>query len=361
MQLAHPGQGELARFGIGFGDQRWILLAQPQHCLLQLLPIFGGLRRERDGDHGFGEFEAFQEDGVGRVAERVAGDGVFHAHEGDYIAGRHPFHLLAAVGVHPVDASHALLGAGAGIEDLLAGVDLPGEDAHPGEMPDVRIADDLERERAEGGGKGIRAFEQLLFVCRMMSQHRAHVHGSGEVGDDGVEQRLDADAIAGHAAQHRHEVALNDGLAQCRLPRLERDLFPFQVTQEQGLVGLGDAVEQVFPSPGDLLSHLRRNGAGGRIILPRLPEQRLPCEQVHDPPEIALDADGQFDGDGLGGEAFLCFGEHALKIRADAVELVHENQPGQVLVVRVQPDGFGLRLYAADAAEDDHRAVNDAN
>ena len=52
--------------------------------------------------------------------------------------------------------------------------------------------------------------------------------------------------------------------------------------------------------------------------------------------------------------------DDAEEIRADAVQFVDEAQARHSVAVGLAPDGFGLRLDAADAAEDDDGAVEHA-
>ena len=49
-----------------------------------------------------------------------------------------------------------------------------------------------------------------------------------------------------------------------------------------------------------------------------------------------------------------------LEVGAEAVHLVDEAQPRHVVAVGLAPDGLGLGLDAADAAEDRHRPVQHA-
>ena len=52
---------------------------------------------------------------------------------------------------------------------------------------------------------------------------------------------------------------------------------------------------------------------------------------------------------------------HAEKVRAGAVHLVDEGQPRNVVFIRLPPDGFRLRLHAADGVVNHHRAVQYAH
>ncbi len=58
---------------------------------------------------GSGNVERLEDDRVVVVAERVAGDGVLEADDGDDVAGVDDVDLLAVVGVHLQDAADPLL------------------------------------------------------------------------------------------------------------------------------------------------------------------------------------------------------------------------------------------------------------
>ncbi len=54
---------------------------------------------------GSGNFDAFEEDGVRRMTERVSGKGVLQTEGGDDAAGIRKIYFLAAVGMHEQQAA----------------------------------------------------------------------------------------------------------------------------------------------------------------------------------------------------------------------------------------------------------------
>jgi len=46
-----------------------------------------------------------------------------------------------------------------------------------------------------------------------------------------------------------------------------------------------------------------------------------------------------------------------VKVSADTVHFIDKGDAGNPVLVRLMPDGFGLRLYPAHRAENHHRAV----
>jgi hypothetical protein len=63
---------------------------------------------------------------------------------------------------------------------------------------------------------------------------------------------------------------------------------------------------------------------------------------------------------GVAAEPLLDLPHHAKEIGAGAVHLVDKREPRHVILRRLPPDGFGLRLHTANRAEHSHRAIEHA-
>ena len=83
------------------------------------------------------------------AAQRVAGGRVLQADGGDDVAGVDRVDVLAVVRVHLQQAADALLVALRGVEHVGAGGQRAGVDAEVGQLADVRVGHDLERESGE--------------------------------------------------------------------------------------------------------------------------------------------------------------------------------------------------------------------
>jgi len=66
---------------------------------------------------------------------------------------------------------------------------------------------------------------------------------------------------------------------------------------------------------------------------------------------------GSWMGTGVGGEAFFIIRTTPLEVGAGAVHLVDHGEAGNAEFIRLAPHRLGLRLHAADRAEDRPRAV----
>ena len=83
------------------------------------------------------------------VAQRLTGGGLLQTHDGDDVAGAHRLDLLTLVRVHPVDLADALLLALDRVQHRGAGLQAARVDPDEGELAQVRVAHDLERERGQ--------------------------------------------------------------------------------------------------------------------------------------------------------------------------------------------------------------------
>src|SRR5256886_1119952 len=86
----------------------------------------------------------------------------------------------------------------------------------------------------------------------------------------------------------------------------------------------------------------------------------LHLHQIDDALELIFGADGELQRDGVLAEFLADLIHDGDEVRADAVHLVDEGDARHAVLVGLAPDGFGLRLHAADGAEDADRAVEDA-
>ncbi len=226
----------------------------------------------------------------------------------------------------------------------------PGENAEDVEPAGVGVGHGLEDERGERGLRvgGTLDFRAAVGVGPLAG---AEVGGRGEGGDHEVEQEIDADVARRRAAKHRREGALQGPLAQRRPELFLRKGFPLQVTLDEGVVRLGDVFDQGLPLAFDDLGHLRRDLRG--FAFPVLAvDEGLAADQVDDPAEPRLGADGQLQDDGLGLEEAFRLLEGAPEIGALAVELVHENRARQFEIVQEIPADLGLHLDAVHGVDE---------
>ena len=82
--------------------------------------------------------------------------------------------------------------------------------------------------------------------------------------------------------------------------------------------------------------------------------------QVDDALEAVLRADRQLDGQRVAFQPVVHHVDDIVEVRAHDVHLVDERHAGDLVFVRLMPNGFRLRFYAAFGAENGNGAIQDA-
>ena len=341
-----------------------ILLGQAAEGDGHLLLVDLRLGLDRDLDHGLGEDDVLEVDRSVGGGERVAGHDLLDAHGGGDVARVDLLDLLAVVGVHHQDAPDALGAPGADVEHARARRQASRVHAEVGELADVGVGGDLERERRERlGVVGLADDLALLLLAldQFGAHDRRHVQRRGQVVDDGVEQRLHALVLERGAAQHGGQFGRQRGLADRRLQRVRGHLRFLEQQLEQLVVVVGDLLQQVFAARrrrvGEVLGDLDLFLFLAEIVLV---DDRLHRDQVDDALEVSLRADRQLDRHRVCSQAVDHRLHALLEVGADAVHLVDVGDPRDVVLVGLAPDGLGLGLDAGDRVEQRDRAVEHA-
>ena len=202
--------------------------------------VFGSIERCTTGSS---KVIASSTTGASGRGQRVAGGGLLDADAGGDVARVDLLDLLAAVRVHHQDAPDALGAAGDGVEHAPAGLELAGVDAEVGELADVGVGHDLERERREGLVVGGLAHDRVAVGVHALD--RRDVERAGQVVDDRVEQRLHALVLEGGAAQHGGDRDVEGRLADVGDQPVGLDRLLLEVVLHQLVVVLGDGLDQL--------------------------------------------------------------------------------------------------------------------
>ena len=360
MEFAHTGDDGLPRLLIGVGAEGGVLLGQLHQRHAHLLLTGLGLGLDGHPDDGLGELHGLQDHGVLFIAQGIAGGGVLQADDAGDVAGVDGLDVLPVIGVHLQDAADALLLPLGGVQHRGTGVQRAGVHPDEAQTAHVGVGHDLERQGGEGGAV-IGGTLLLLVGLGVDALDGGDVQGRGHIVHDGVQQALDALVAVGCAAgdgDHLHRAGrLADGLADAVLG----DVLALQVHLHDLVVKHADGVQQLLVVLGGQLGH-----TGGDFLLADVLAQvvvidiGLHLHQVDDALEIGFLADGQLDGDGVALQALVDHPQHVVEVRAHDVHLVDVDHAGDLVVVRLSPDGLGLGLNAALGAHDGHRAVQHA-
>ncbi len=362
MQFAHPGKNGLPGIGVRIHAQRWIFLNQLLNRQPQLFLVGLGLRLDGKLDHRLGEVDGFEQDGMLLIAHGVAGDYVLQAHRGADIARQHFLDLFALVGVHLHQTPHAFLAVLGDVEDELARAQLARVHANERELPDKGIGHDLKDQRGERRVVFGRTRFGNVRMANLGALNRLYIHRRRQVIHHGVEQVLNALVLKRGSADHREDL-LRDG----RLADPAHDLFlgnrrAFDELLEQVVVGFGYRFDHLFAVCLGLVHEIGWNlnfvvfGAQGFIA----PYNGFQTDQIHHALELIFRADGDLDGHRAAAHAFHDGVDGVVKVRAHAVHLVNEANPGYAVLIGLPPHGFRLRLDARHRVEHGHGAVQNA-
>ena len=251
VQLAHTADDGLAGLLVRVDLEGGVLLRETLDGDTQLLLVALGLGLDGDLDDRRREVHGLQDHRVLVVAQRLTGGGLLQAHDGDDVAGAHRLDLLTLVRVHAVDLADALLLALDGVQHRGAGLQAAGVDPDEGELAQVRVAHDLERQRGQRLVVGRLALDDLLGVLDVVALDGLDVERGRQVAHDRVEQGLDALVLERGAAEHRGDrdavgLAGRDGDAtDRRVQLLLGGLLALQVQLHDLVVVLGDGLEQL--------------------------------------------------------------------------------------------------------------------
>ena len=136
--------------------------------------------------------------------------------------------------------------------------------------------------------------------------------------------------------------------------------FPtFQILFQQFVIMFGHLFPQVVAPLLGLGGQTFRNRLPGKLQQPVvvLPGQAFHGQEVNDAGKLRFPAHRQLHGDRAGLQFFPHLLQDGGKVAAQAVHFVDEGQAGNMVAVGLVPDGFRLRLNAADGAENGHHAV----
>ena len=163
--------------------------------------VGGGFRLDGSADDSVGEADGFQKDRLLGIAQGVAGDGIAEADQGDDVARRRLRQLFAVfrIGEDMINLADHFLAVLTRIERPALGLEHTGIDAKVEKLA-VRIGHDFEDQSAKRLFRIGLAFFFLIFFLWVDTSDGRPVQGAGQVLDDGVHERLDANVLAARAA-----------------------------------------------------------------------------------------------------------------------------------------------------------------
>ena len=217
----------------------------------------------------------------------------------------------------------------------------------------------LERERRE---RRVVARPSLFYLVADLADNGREVERRRQVFDDRVEHRLHALVAERGSDDDRRHRHLERGDADCSANLFGRRRLALEIQLHDVLVVIGERLDHLVAISCRLF--LQIGGNLGDAILSAetilVPDERLLIDQIDQSGEFFLGANRQMQQQRRGLELVAHLLHDALELGADAVHLVDKCDPRDAILVGLAPDGFRLRLDAADRAEYCDRAVEDA-
>ena len=340
------------------GVEGGVFVGELGQRLAEFVAVFLVVHVDFHLDNGRRHVDGLQQHGLFLVAEGIAGAGELHADEGHDFTDACLRNLLTLLGLDAEDTSHAFVFTFIGIIDAHAVLQLAAEDADEGLLSHVRVVDELEGESSKGLVVRRLKVDVFLFIVGVVGDDGAEVGGRGEIGDDSVEQELDAFVLVGGTAQHGSYQQFDGGLADGFLQQLFAHLFVIEVKLSDFVIEVGEFLNHGAAGFQSLRHQLGGNVAHDAFFL--LESDGFHHHEVHHALEFALGTDGHLNGHRIGTKVLVHLHHHFLKVSAHAVHLVHESDTGHAVLVGLVPHGLALRFHTAHGTEYRHHAVDDA-
>ncbi|VWM20932.1 hypothetical protein BLA6992_07557 [Burkholderia lata] len=361
VELAHTRNDGLTRFFVGLHAERRIFLSETVQRQAHLLLVSLRLRLDGLRNHRLRENHAFEHDRMCRIAQRVARGRFLQADRSSDVACTNFLDFFTLVRVHLQNTAETLFLVLGRIEQRVARIDDARVDAEEDQLADERVGHDLERECRELLVVGRTAF-RLLAIFEF-TRNRRDVDRRRQEIDHGVEHTLHALVLERGTAQHRLDFARDRTVAQTLDDLGFRQLACFEVLVHQVFVRLRSRFDHLFTPFIARVDEFSRDVDVVELGTLRclVPNDRLHLDQVDDTLEAFFRTDRHHDRNRVRLQAQTELVVDLEEVRAGTVHLVDERETRHLVLVRLAPHRFRLRLHAAHCAVHHARAVEHAH
>ena len=261
--------------------------------------------------------------------------------------------------MHHEDTSDAFFLVLGGVKDVRTRLKSTRVATEERELADERVRHDLECKTGERRRiAGFALFDGNAVHERALDVR--NVERGRHIVDDSVEQFLHALVLERTAAGHGIDLHFDRKFADSLFDFLYGEVraFAFEVSLHKRVVRFGDDLEEFCAVFVRLIDVFRGNIGlvhnGAEVVFVNVGFHGDEVDNAH---ERVGGADRKLDSD----RGSLKVRTHHIhdveEVRAVAVHLVDVSDTGNAVLVRLTPDGFGLRLNAAACAEHRDRAV----
>ena len=360
VEFTHTGDDGLPGFRVTLDREGRVFIGESTESCVEFITVRSGLGFDSDGDNRIGEGHGFENDLVVFVTEGITRGGVLQTHQTGDVTAQHFVQFFTGVRVHLEKTAETFFPAGSRVDDGSALLSDTGVDTDEGQTTHKRVGHDLEDESREGF---------IVAAVAHLGFFRDGVHtlgfpdidrGRQEVADR-VEEELNALVLERGTAESGDQLTGEDSLTEGDADLICIGHFAFQIHFSDVIVHIRQVFDEGFVVFVGKIHHVFGNviflhiGTVGTVV--------AVCLHVDDL-NIAFkgfsSADGERNGNDFGAQFLLHISNDFVEVSTGTVHLVDERHHGDFVLHRLTPDGFRLRLNAADGAVNSDRTVENA-
>ena len=200
----------------------------------------------------------------------------------------------------------------------------------------------------------------LFLAVRVGTADSRDVGRAGHEIDDCIEQFLHALVSVRRSAHNRNQLVGDACLAECCFQLGDRDFLALEVLLHQLVIGRRDGFHHLLAVFLCLVEHIRRNRLHAHILAKVIVVNvGFHVHQVDDSAEGHVMTDRQLNRHCVCMESGVNHIDHTVEIGTGDVHLVDVHHSRNLILVRLSPNGFGLRLDTALCAQNGNCTVQD--
>ena len=256
------------------------------------------------------------------------------------------------IGVHQQDPAETLAHALRRVHDRLSRLQRTGVDAEEAQSSDIGVGHDLEGQCRKRLIVARPADFRLVGLGMDAFDRRIH---------DRIQQLLYALVLVGGAACNGNHFHVTGGFPDDLTDLVRGDFFAAEIKFHYLVVKVGNRLQQFIAVLLGKRQHILRDRFGTHVLAEIVViDARIHIHEIDDTGEALLASDRKLNGNGIALESVVDHIQYMIKVRAHNVHLVDIDHSGDVIVVSLSPNGFGLGLDASLGAQDRHASVEHA-
>ena len=357
VKLAHSGDDGLSGLlGSPCSESR-VFFSQLSQRNTHLFLTCLSLRLDSELDNRLREFHGFEYYGELLVAESVTRSGIFQTDSRGDVACVNGLDVFSVVRVHLNYTSDSLvlvLRSVVNAGTCLKNARIYSEEA---ELSYEGVGSNLERESCKRLFIARRSFN-FFAGLGVNALDVGNVDRCRHIVNDSVEQLLYALVFIGSTAGYGNHCVSDGRLSDNSLHLINSDLFVCKELLSNIVIYLSEVLDKVVAIFLSLLHHVLRYIGDVDVSTEVVSvDIRLHFQQVDDALEIFFSADRQLDRNSVSFKSVMKHIKNVVEVSAHNIHLVYINHSGDLVVISLTPNCFGLRLNASLSTENGYGSV----